>query len=375
METGDSAPETTPLLRVNHGVHTGTHQVVGMTVAQARRLLSPFMNIDPAAVAVIGGEIVEDEDARVLLEADEMVNFVKKSSVKGAGTGSPARRRKGPPESIVLENATATLHLEQTSPQSLPASDVVEVVQAYTVQGMTDAPLAETVRWKIVCGGLTIFLIELEPQLRWIRWLSPQSPAPLGDEAVYIDYRLATPFVVMKVPILRGRIHHKCEVFFRNEPLKSLDDELFYSNLLNVSPGAYDCVAWFCTQHLDHELKLLQRSKGAALSVNDMLGVVTSHLFGGGFNRSSEVSEGASCFSKAATDLDDKRVTDVEEWQKHSVKDPRFVLDVAWKTAGLSVRGLLERQLTQCQLPRDLSSTSELINVLLSRKKRRKERV
>lgn len=68
---------------VHHGIHAGTYPIAGLTVAQARRLLS-FMNIAPDAVAVIGGEIVADEASRVVDESVELLSFVQKSSVKGA---------------------------------------------------------------------------------------------------------------------------------------------------------------------------------------------------------------------------------------------------------------------------------------------------
>ena len=41
------------------------------------------MNLNPESVAVIAGEIVEDESSRILTEQDAMLSFVKSSSVKG----------------------------------------------------------------------------------------------------------------------------------------------------------------------------------------------------------------------------------------------------------------------------------------------------
>ncbi len=43
---------------VNHSIHRGTYPIVGLKVAQARTVLSPFMNVNPESVAVIAGEIV-----------------------------------------------------------------------------------------------------------------------------------------------------------------------------------------------------------------------------------------------------------------------------------------------------------------------------
>ena len=70
-------------LVVHHGIHSGNYRVAGLTVGQARRMFGRPMNISPDAVAVIAGEIVEDEDARVLQDTDHMLSFVQRSSIKG----------------------------------------------------------------------------------------------------------------------------------------------------------------------------------------------------------------------------------------------------------------------------------------------------
>ena len=69
---------------VHHGIHSGTFPVAGMTVAQARRTLAPLINIDPDAVAVINGYVVEDESSRVITGRDQLLSYVKRSSVRGA---------------------------------------------------------------------------------------------------------------------------------------------------------------------------------------------------------------------------------------------------------------------------------------------------
>ena len=86
----DASPETPSAddgkgagILVNHSIHHGVYPVVGLSVAGARRVLSTMMNLDPNSAAVIAGEIIEDEDERVILENDEMLSFVKRSSVKG----------------------------------------------------------------------------------------------------------------------------------------------------------------------------------------------------------------------------------------------------------------------------------------------------
>ena len=65
----------------SHGIHNGHFPVAGLSVGEARRTLGHLLNIDPEAVAVIGGQIVGDD--HIIASDTAMLTFVKKSSVKG----------------------------------------------------------------------------------------------------------------------------------------------------------------------------------------------------------------------------------------------------------------------------------------------------
>lgn len=234
--------------------------------------------------------------------------------------------------------------------------DLIDVVRRNSVVGFDESPLPKNnLAWKVEAGPLTICIVELEPAFRLLQWIHPESPIPFGPEAVYTPRRLATPYVVLKVPFLHGRIT-KAELFYRTRPLERLDDELYWSNLLNVSPHSYGCRAWICTQYLMKE----NPQPGVMPGLNALL----HHLWGGGFNRSSEQHEGSSAFKKAGEDQVDPRVTDVERWEQESIKNPRFVLDVKWKPVGVTVRQLIQEELDRNKANRDLSRTGELVNLL-----------
>ena len=94
-----------------------------------------------------------------------------------------------------------------------------------------------------------------------------------------------------------------------------------------------------------------------------------NHLWGGGFNRSSEQHEGSSAFKKAGDDKVDPRVTDVDLWEKECIKDPRFILKVSWKPVGVTIRQLIQEELTRHKAVRDLSRTKELVNLLSTTRK------
>jgi hypothetical protein len=77
--TGSESPAASVL--VSSGIHRGHYPIAGLTVRAARRLLASHLSIDPAAVAVINGQIVDDD---TVLNAEQgLLSFVKPSSLKG----------------------------------------------------------------------------------------------------------------------------------------------------------------------------------------------------------------------------------------------------------------------------------------------------
>ncbi len=83
-EGGGDAGDEGATTRVQYGIHLARYPLRGMSVAQVRRFLSPILNIDPTAVAVIGTTRIEDEEAHHVTGEEPMLSFVKPSSVKGA---------------------------------------------------------------------------------------------------------------------------------------------------------------------------------------------------------------------------------------------------------------------------------------------------
>lgn len=234
----------------------------------------------------------------------------------------------------------------------------VDALRRASITGLDEQPLPGHLAWKVDAGHVTVCVLEIEPALRRMEVITADSPAPFGAEARYAPRRLATPYIILKVPFVRGSVVPRCELFYRNEPLRSINDPLYWSNLFNVSPHAYSCKAWLCTQYLSTE----RTTPG----INGAMHGIINHTFGGGWNRSSEAHEGASCFSKAATEKIDPRVTNVDQWEQESIKDPRFVLGVKWRPVGLTVKQLIEAELSLHRVVRDLGSITEVANVLMT---------
>jgi hypothetical protein len=357
-DAGDSEPQPATdntNVAVSYGIHQGRYPIGGMTVREARRALQRPLNIDDSAVAVINGAPVA-EDQQISADVT-MLSFVKPSAMKGA-------RAKA--EKIIMEGQDARLTSDDKSAgtHSLSLEQFVEGIVESTVRGLSPEPLPDNVKWCVECHSLSIYIVQLTPQVRWIKWLDDNSPEPYGPGAVYAEHRLATPYVVLKVPFWGPRIVPRIEVFYRNRPLESLDGDggaLFWPNLYNVSVNAYRCTAWYCSQHLPEARVRTKVQAG--------LNAVVHHLFGGGFNASSEAHEGLSTFGLCVQEKLDPRITDVQRWAEATRKDPRFVLGVEWKPTGLTVKDLIERELKFHKLSARPQNTQALGTILLRKAK------
>ena len=84
VKPADGAPEpcrTERSVLVTHGIHSGSFPVTGLPIREARRTLTPLLNIDPQAVAVINGQIVSED--HVIGPEVSLLSFVKPSAIKG----------------------------------------------------------------------------------------------------------------------------------------------------------------------------------------------------------------------------------------------------------------------------------------------------
>ena len=164
-----------------------------------------------------------------------------------------------------------------------------------------------------------------------MQWIAPDSPQPYGPEATFRARRLATPYVVLKASFRRRRVVAARRGLLPQRAAGRLQRprrRVVLAESVEREPRRHGCTSWLCTQFLDME----HRPSGITAALN----AVVHHLWGGPFNLSSEAHEGASTFSKARDEQIDPRVIDVDRWEAESVRDPRFVLDVPWRSTGLT---------------------------------------
>jgi hypothetical protein len=269
-------------------------------------------------------------------------------------------------DKIILEQKLARLANADGTEHTMDLRAFVSAIAVHAVQGRTPTPIADNVRWVISCGGVQVYVVELRPELRRVEWIAADSPAPFGPEAVTASRQLATPYIVLKIPFRHGQLSQRVEIFYRNQPLTELDGpggELYFPNLLNVSPLAYNCVCWFCTQYLT-----LPRSRG---NPTPALDAVVNHLNSGKFNLSSEYSEGESGFSYYKKLGIDPRVADVDLWEAASQQNPRWVLEVPWQTTGIVLGQLIDSELAHQRAAGPPATAAAYGNILLRKSRPR----
>ena len=354
-EGGPSSPpeEATQVLSKNitcsYGIHRGSFPIAGMKGKDARAVLKKLIKVDDKAAMVINGEVFDENE--VISESVKMVSFVKPSAVKGGG------------DTITIEDA----HVKMSGKQC-QVDKFCDVVSKNTVSGMSETPIPDNVKWIVRAGKLEVYILELKPELRRVKWVKEVAgrtrQSAKQDEDGYEFRKLATPYVVMSVPFFGGQLHPNVELFYRNTPLSKLDDKLYTCNLLNVSmgrivAGVSGFKTWVCTQYLD---------TSGCTAPADILSEIISHIFGGGFNRSSDNSEGASGFSTYEAANGDPRTRNVEKWEEASEKNPRFVLDMDWIDAKATPRDLIEFRMKQFGAASAPTTSKAIGNILMASK-------
>lgn len=181
------------------------------------------------------------------------------------------------------------------------------------------------------CVGLAI---ELPPGPRTVRVLREDSKSPFGPSARYREATLSFPWVVLPIVFHRGALTGMAQLYYRTRPLAEGSDLLF-PNLYNVARG-YGLPCWLCLANLGDVSSLPWPAKVHA---------IVDHVFGAGWNRSSEVHEGNSYWG--STSGLDPRVASIEAWEAATREQPMFACQVQWKAAGSTIHAELERMARQ----------------------------
>src|ERR1035437_693602 len=330
--------------------------VAGMTVEQVRQRFSDRLDIDSESQSIINGSPVEGSR---ILEVGENLMFVRHAGEKGVNN-------------VVIEGDRAIVMSPDVHEKS---SMSVEDLCQRVGPGMSTGPviLPSGIKTVLSQGNLTLWFWEQPPRIHQLSWVREDSPQPFGGGTTYRNVRIALPYLVIMAVFSRysngiPNLMRKDEFFFRNEPLKSLDDELCYPALLNCSKfsgGANNGnpLSWICTQYLKQTKKMQSKDSGDRFQAG--FEAVRYCLLETSFNLSSEHHEGNSWYG--ASKNIDPRIATIAEWEKATKKDPLFILDVPWIKTGHSVRKLAERTfLTHSEANGPVKSAEDLARIIIN---------
>jgi hypothetical protein len=236
---------------------------------------------------------------------------------------------------------------------TVPVADFLTCVAEQSDSYLLPEAIPEGVSFIRRCGDAVVLVIEEKPQMRTVRWLTDDSPAPYGPKAIYRTARLAFPFVVIVVALRNGSLTGYQQCFYRTAPLQHLSDPLCYPNLYNVANG-YGQACWLCLANMKKDL--------STLAWEEKVREIRRHVWGAGFNQSSEVHEGMSYWQTMRRI--DSRVSSLTAWEKESKKDPFFPLSVKWQPLGKTVGDVIEETLRGVARATPPTSASELAQLI-----------
>jgi len=245
-------------------------------------------------------------------------------------------------DKLTIQNSKVTITTEEGQKFERAESELVEMCRQEFVSPLGGEMLPDGVkllRWQRPC---MLVIHQLAPHIRRFRWITDDSPSDFGPGTTYREVRLSIPYAItFALFYRRGKqlfLTGSNELYFRNEPLRSESDALYFPALLNISqiPAPRRTRSWICTQHL-------QQSPG--MSWTAQLEALLDHTFNGAFNRSSERHEGASGYG--ASKGVHESLHPVERWEEATAKNEMFALTVPWKPAKITAGELAECMLAE----------------------------
>jgi len=170
---------------------------------------------------------------------------------------------------------------------------------------------------RFMAGQRVVF--ELEPGVRNvdIEWWKTTPQGSLAGQ-----YLIAFPYMVFLCQLCES-----CEwensssvyTFFRNRPLRSLDDELYVPALPNCLGDKAQQMYYACGTYASTELDWLAYN-------------LRTEFFAKQFNKDGYKASGHQHYLNSLSKWKRRfcKIRDPETWERHSIKDPRFILKMDW---------------------------------------------
>ena len=245
-------------------------------------------------------------------------------------------------DQLVIQDGRVVVTTEEGRKIERSEAHLLAMLRREFVPPLDAAALPDGTKFLEWRDPVLLLVHQMSPQVRLLRWIKADSRRPFGPGTKYRQVRLSIPYAITFATYIRHGKHlflaNWNDLYFRNEPLRSLGDRLSFPALLNISRILLPKreAAWICTQHL-------QRTGIAGWT--EQLAVLLDHTWNGAFNLSSEHHEGASWYTLSQGVHQD--LHPVQRWEQATAADEAFALKVPWKPAPLTVGELMDCLLQQ----------------------------
>lgn len=243
---------------------------------------------------------------------------------------------------LIIQDGKVTLTTEEGRTLERPESDFRQMVQQEALPRLDGAAFPDGIKFFKWRPPVFVLVHQMSPHVRQVRWITDDSPADFGPGTKYQTVRLSIPYAITFA------VYHQCgehlilsssnELYFKNEPLRTLDDPLGYAALLNISriDNGKRTVSWICTQHLRYSPKT---------NWCQQLQALLEHTWNGAFNRSSERHEGESMYRFSHGVHPD--LHPIQRWCQATEANEAFALGVKWKPVPQTVGELMDSMLQE----------------------------
>jgi hypothetical protein len=385
-DAGDSGSAT-----IISGPYMQNLPVAGLTVGEIRYRLGTRLDIARGSIAVIDGHDVSDE---TVLRSGSCLVFVSRAGEKGAGkaqrqiaTSSVAAKME---DEVGINGDRVIARTPEGVQAEMPLTELLHFIRQRD-DSLRDVCWPDGVRHVFAEWPMAVVAMELPAAVHRVKWISKDSPKPYGKGCIYEMRSLAMPYIIFMAtfawhPSVTGdeqpgglRLTQRCEVFMRQAPLQSLDDELMLPVLLNCSKykstdGRFDVpdhnISWFCNQYQPiapyDPFPINARLRKSLVAA-------VYYLLHTGFNRSNgdtnpaAYAEECSWYDYTVRQTGDPRISDVELWEKESVINPLFIMDdVKLLKSGFTLREVALRILRMFNVRPKISSTADIARLVLN---------
>ncbi len=225
--------------------------------------------------------------------------------------------------------------------------DLIKKIKGENIGQIQTPTLPNGARYYARQKDAEIIVIETPPQTRTIVW-SEQSISGFQKEKEHKRYTLSFPYMVFVFKIVESEVLY-CNpfprLFYRNEPLTSLDDVLLHTNLQNVSFN-YN---WLCMHPKEIQGDLKKKIE---------------HFLAEFWNEAFTNNMGVDDFYFTVNQALDKRINSIEAWENESRNDSLFAVKVNWLKTDLTLRNVIDGMLKDETEKREIKDASDLIDII-----------